>query len=80
MKDESSFDEYFDEQMKDPEFKAAYEEEVEKESVLPEHSCPTCRYYRKSVGTDPCLECISKWTEEPASKWEEANNDTIQNN
>lgn len=38
--------------------------------VLPEHSCPTCKHYKKPVGADPCLECISNWTEEPASKWE----------
>lgn len=45
--------------------------EVRKESVLPTNSCPTCKHYKKPVGADPCLECISKWTEEPASKWEE---------
>lgn len=45
------------------------------ESVLPEHSCPTCRHYHKNPGQEPCLECISRWTIDPASKWEESNND-----
>lgn len=37
---------------------------------LPTKSCRDCKYSNKSVGADPCLECISKWTEEPASKYE----------
>lgn len=43
--------------------------------VLPEHSCPTCKHYKKPVGADPCLECISNWTEKPASKWEASVNE-----
>ena len=41
------------------------------ESPLPTNSCPTCKHYHKPAGVDPCLECIARWTEEPASKWEE---------
>lgn len=48
--------------------------------VLPEHSCPTCKHYHKNPGQEPCLECISRWTVDPACNWEETNNDTIQNN
>lgn len=44
------------------------------ESVMPEHSCPTCKHYHKTAGQEPCLECISRWTEESASKWEEIEN------
>lgn len=38
--------------------------------VIPKHSCPTCKHYHKTAGQEPCLECISRWTDEQASKWE----------
>ena len=43
------------------------------EKVLPEHSCPECKHYHKAPGEDPCLECIARWTDDPASKWESKN-------
>ena len=49
-------------------------------NVMPINSCRSCKYKEKPVGADPCLECIARWTEEPASKWEEQENDDLCNN